>query len=284
LEKEGLAWMRDRKCIACHHGPFLLWSHIEARRHGLSVDPKKVGDWTSQALALYLANHKNYEAKKNGCVEATNLLLGRAAGRPMDDKQARAFKTVADLLANGQKAEGFWTYEGQGLTWPAPEANEATSLQAVLALASADGPGDSLQRRQRALAWLKRQPRGEGAEVLALRLIVEARFGDPAGAKALAQELLARQNRDGGWSWARGRPSEAFATGQALYALARSGHRSDEPALGRARAFLLAGQRPDGSWHSPTRKPTRRDNPIADYWGTAWATIGLVQALPVRPE
>lgn len=30
LEKEGLAWMQDRKCISCHHGPFMLWSHREA--------------------------------------------------------------------------------------------------------------------------------------------------------------------------------------------------------------------------------------------------------------
>src|SRR4051794_32607672 len=32
LEKEGLAWMKERKCIACHHGAFMLWSHNEARQ------------------------------------------------------------------------------------------------------------------------------------------------------------------------------------------------------------------------------------------------------------
>src|SRR5207237_1376408 len=67
LEKEGLAWMAQRKCIACHHGPFLLWSHNEARRRGFAVDAKKVAAWTDQALALYLKDEKDHQKKKNGC-------------------------------------------------------------------------------------------------------------------------------------------------------------------------------------------------------------------------
>jgi cytochrome c peroxidase len=54
LEEKGLAWMNNQKCIACHHGAFLLWSHHEARTHGFAVDPKKFDNWSEQAVKLYL--------------------------------------------------------------------------------------------------------------------------------------------------------------------------------------------------------------------------------------
>ncbi len=50
--------------------------------------------------------------------------------------------------------------------------------------------------------------------------------------------------------------------------------------MARAWKYLVAGQRPDGSWYAPTKKPTAKDNPIAIYWGSAWAAIGLVRTLP----
>src|SRR5262245_5713691 len=135
LEKEGLAWMEERKCIACHHAPFLLWSHNEARRQGFPIEPRKIDAWTSQALGLYLAKQQENETKKNGCVEATNLLLGQVASA---DPAAEPLRTVSALLVNGQQEDGFWKYEGQGQKRPDSEANEATTLWAILALTAVE--------------------------------------------------------------------------------------------------------------------------------------------------
>jgi hypothetical protein len=48
--------------------------------------------------------------------------------------------------------------------------------------------------------------------------------------------------------------SDAWATGQALYALAHAGVKSDEPVIGRAHAFLIKTQRADGSWPMMSRQ------------------------------
>lgn len=278
LEKEGLAWLKERKCISCHHGPFMLWSHREALQRGLHVDAGKFDDWTGQALDFLLAKKTDMQAKKNGGVETMHMLL--AHGKPPADEK---HKTVAALLANAQQADGFWKYEGQGIDRAEAESNEATTAWAALALAPADDKA-LVQARQRGLAWLKKTKTGDGNEVAALRLLAAIRFGDTALVKDAAEELRSRQNADGGWSWAKARPSDPFGTGQALYALSWAGSARDDPAVARAVAYLLEKQRPDGSWYSPTRKPKTKDNPIAVYWGSAWATIGLVRTLPEKAK
>src|SRR5439155_1106742 len=80
-------------------------------------------------------------------------------------------------------------------------------------------------------------------EADALRLALYARLGRPAADREpAARRLLARQNSDGGWGQAKGMASDAFATGQALYALAEAGRPTDDPPVRKARAFL-AGAR-----------------------------------------
>jgi hypothetical protein len=77
--------------------------------------------------------------------------------------------------------------------------------------------------------------------------------------------------------------SDAWATGQALYALAHAGTKPDDPIIARAHAFLIRTQRPDGSWPM-TSRPTKPGGegsksliPITGA-GTAWAVLGLVRS------
>src|SRR6266478_3883176 len=75
LEKEGVAWMKDRGCMTCHHVPLLLWSHRAAQAHGLAVDVKKLAEWDEWTRKYSLANRnlfrlRNYELGK---VEAAKL-------------------------------------------------------------------------------------------------------------------------------------------------------------------------------------------------------------------
>jgi squalene-hopene/tetraprenyl-beta-curcumene cyclase len=101
----------------------------------------------------------------------------------------------------------------------------------------------------------------------------------------LARKIIERQNEDGGWSQAKGMTSDAWATGQALYALTHAGLEPNEPAISQGRAFLIKTQRPDGSW-AMTSRPTKPGGagstsliPITGA-GSAWAILGLVRSEP----
>src|SRR5262249_58572727 len=82
----------------------------------------------------------------------------------------------------------------------------------------------------------------------ALRLLLDARTGKAAEQlQARIHQLLKLQNADGGWSQTKDLASDAYATGQALYALSFAAVKKDRPAIQRAVAFLLATQSDDGS-------------------------------------
>jgi hypothetical protein len=57
-----------------------------------------------------------------------------------------------------------------------------------------------------------------------------------------------------------------------------------DPAVAKARRFLMWTQRGDGSWHVLSRAYEPPE--FSSYMGTAWATLGLVKTLaepPTRP-
>jgi hypothetical protein len=98
--------------------------------------------------------------------------------------------------------------------------------------------------------------------------------------------------------------SDAYATGQALYALRQAGALgATSAAFRRGLRFLLDTQQPDGSWlvktrlHSPapisppffdSGFPNGRDQ-YSSFAGSAWAVMGMLESLPevaqpVKPE
>jgi hypothetical protein len=101
--------------------------------------------------------------------------------------------------------------------------------------------------------------------------------------------LAASQRADGGWNQLPGMGSDAYATGQALYALSAAGKVPTGDAIyQKGISYLLRTQAQDGSWHVKTRsiwfQPYFESGfPYAyDQWisvaGTAWATMGLSMA------
>lgn len=102
----------------------------------------------------------------------------------------------------------------------------------------------------------------------------------------LAMPLLASQHADGGWGQNPNLPSDAYATGQTLYALYHAADVSiSDAAFERGLRYLLATQFEDGSWHVKSRSP--KFQPYfesgfphgQDQWisssATGWASMAL---------
>lgn len=174
--------------------------------------------------------------------------------------------------------------------------------------------------RDRALGWLSKHKFIDQNQSWNLRLLVAQRFGKAEEKQKLVDELLRQQNADGGWSQTasgpteapkeydekeaaapakpkdmppapakaatapakvENRPSDAMATGQTLYALAKAGFDSQHPAVQRALSYLVRTQTKDGSWRVPIRSQKNSGTALSHY-GTGWAALGLMQTLPSR--
>ena len=142
------------------------------------------------------------------------------------------------------------------------------------------------KRVERARRWLW-NAKPENTEGRVYQILGLAWAGAPsAKLQPLAKGLLAEQRADGGWAQLPGTRSDAYATGQVLYALrAGAGIVQSEPAVERGRRYLLANQLEDGTWYvrrrafpfQPTMKsgfPHGRDSWISAA-ATSWAVLGL---------
>jgi squalene-hopene/tetraprenyl-beta-curcumene cyclase len=296
LEKGGVAWMQQKGCVSCHNVAFLIWSHNDAAERSVAVDDKKLADWTDWSWKFSRSRRSStrpleVENDGGGIDTLDQLLLGRrapgATGAPHGDAFAQDLR---DLIVHWQQADGSWKAAGQlpAQHRPVAETNSVTTMWTVLALATLDRGQASDDAIKRALAFLKTVEPGISTESLIGKLLVERRFGQRERADELLRELLARQHADGGWSWRKdAADSDAFATGQALYALTEAQLPTDAAPIERGCSYLVGSQKPDGSWPVSPRAISSATNegrlarltPIYEYWGSAWAIIGLTHTL-----
>lgn len=108
----------------------------------------------------------------------------------------------------------------------------------------------------------------------------------------IAKKLKAMQNADGGWSQLQGTGSDAYATGEALYALFESGSiRAKDAIYQQGLSYLLKTQDKAGAWIVATRAyavqpfissqfPPYDENQFISATASNWATIALLNALP----
>lgn len=182
-------------------------------------------------------------------------------------------------LVGFQQPDGSWKPNGQlfGMNRSRDEAIAITTMWTAVAL------GATSDAAAKAVAFVRKSPRGKTTEWLVARALLEITFGERGASEEFVRELRSRQNPDGGWSALPEAAGDAFATGLALYVLG-----SADAAVPRARKFLVESQSEDGSWAIPIApwsksgskpEPNPRLESIYRYWGTAWAAIGLARTL-----
>ena len=165
----------------------------------------------------------------------------------------------------------------------------AIAIQAARSYMIPQRTSEFQNRIRTATKWLAATSPRNGEE-RAMRVLGLAWAGtQPRVLRAAADHLISVQRADGGWAQLDTLESDAYATGQALYAL-HVGGRLSAQVLKRGARFLLDTQLADGSWHVRSRSYPVQSNYFEtgfphgrDQWisaaGTSWACIGLSLAI-----
>lgn len=296
LEKSSSAWRSERKCVSCHQVPFAVWALNEGKARGFTaVDAKKVDDLTAWAFDWCFTDAPKGEKTGGHHLTAVFMILSQAGVTAPDDA-VKIYPFFETFFAKRQKPDGSWR-EGRQIriNGAQREADDCDTMWTLLAIKSLERLGDKIPadtrkalatERDKGLAFLKDAKPGKRIDWLALRVLVAKEYEAPERAKELLRDLLAEQNDDGGWGYVRGGESYAHTTGEVLYCIGNMGMGESDAAVKKAWKHLVRSQQRDGWWHCKTRelfstKPdTIRDTSI--HWGTAWATIGLMQTLPKK--
>jgi hypothetical protein len=286
LAKDNLTWKEKRQCAECHHAPFTIWALSEGKKRGYAVDEKALTDLTAWAVA------KDIPAKtgKQDPIDVNQAPLLLALGVEAGDATATqdGLKKLLASVLGDQRADGSWKLALEFR--PIGSSPETLTTLALLALSAPNAPDlgeEGKAAREKGLKWLRAAHSDDEPQAAALRLILWRRLGLAAGEwEPLLKRLRGAQNADGGWGQTKGAKSDAYATGQALHALAEAGVKPDDAAVGKGQSFLAKTQREDGAWPMVSRaimrdgKPPKNLDPIT-HAGTAWAVLGLVRSSPV---
>lgn len=287
IAKAGDVWIEEKNCNGCHHLPELLWSHREAQRRGFAIDQKKYDEWLGWALPKV----KSIAAG----VEQVAFMALALPQHPPEDAQ----KLMTDAL----QKDGSWKPAGQFVAQrrATDEAKLNFMRLFLLALAGTEG-GRKVADEARAKAgtWMAATQMThppQSIEAVAFQALYAQKFGLTEERDTARSALLKHQREDGGWSWVIGDPqSDALATGQVLYVLHQLGDMdATKDALTRAQQWLIRTQAEDGSWpvkvgwyskndRTDPKKPgsLKAVTGIYSDWAAGWATIALLQGLPVR--
>jgi hypothetical protein len=289
LAKDALAWKAEHNCASCHHAALVVWSMREAKQRGHAVDEPVLAEMTKWVAES--GDGKTGVPRPEGIPKALNakavyFALGLEADPKPDDVAQAGLKRFLNTVKDDQLDNGSWA------AWPDTrppifgKSDESMTALATLALlpAAAEDEG-AKSARDKAIRWLAETKSDDDPQAVAMRLVLWQRVGRPVQEwEPLVRRIKERQNTDGGWSQAQEMASDAWATGQALYALAHTGVKPDDPLVARAQAFLIKTQRDDGSWPM-TSRPTKPGGegckslvPITGG-GSAWAILGLVRSL-----
>jgi ankyrin repeat protein len=287
LQHADTVFLTTAGCISCHNNSLFQMTAAAARRTGFSVDEAAVREQMTRTRA-YLESWRERELQDiaiPGRIDTTSyILVGLAAAAYPPDPATDA---LALYVKRRQLADGSWHVASHR---PPIESSDiavtALSLRALQTYAPAPLTIDYARAIQRGAAWLAHATPKSNEDHAYLVLGLTWAGASRAAIRRAANAVIAHQRADGGWSQIATLPSDAYATGQALTALAESGViRPGDPVYQKGVRFLLETQLEDGSWYVRSRAipiqpyfdsefPHSKDQFISAA-ATNWATMAL---------
>jgi hypothetical protein len=280
-----------------------LWALSEAEQQGYAIDRKFLADTIESLLGSkdkLLASRifPDPSAPPDPRPQGRGLNMGlpflAVAARSLPKRepgQEESLKRIAEEIVTKQQPDGSWEFFATLRRPPINESQTTDAAWIIMALQGETGPDAPESQREalsRAIAWYNAAKPSDLHQDKVLKVLIWARSALPRESiDATIDELLALQRPDGGWSQTvPDMKSDAFATGQTLYALSLAGYTADRPEIKRGMDFLVATQAPDGSWPMTSRATPDGSPGSATLLtpitcaASSWATLGLARLAP----
>jgi hypothetical protein len=294
LEKSGYLFTeRSRlKCAGCHHTTLTSMVAASAREKGIPV----IDSFSDKRVEAMIRNLK-FASNPNLIDQfltvnfnAPYTLLGLYA----ENYPAGIITDISvDYMISQAKPDGSFLTESGRVPLETGDIHcAAFSIRAIQLYASAAKKNhvDALVKRTR--RWLETQNPDQQQEIV-FQLLGMQWCGSSQDLKIpVAQKLIAMQHADGGWSQLTTLGSDAYATGQALYALCESGMaKPSDEVYQRGISYLLKTQETTGVWYVQTRSyaiqpffsssfPPNDESQFISAAATNWADLALLEGLP----
>jgi len=291
LQRAGTGFFQQSGCVSCHHQDMAVLATSAARAGGVRLDEKAAAEHIKMMEAQWTGMQEmKLERMDTGGLadgEILSLVALGAARYPANS----VTDGLAGYVASYQHRDGSWWLGGTSRA-PFEEGRIGRTALAMHALQLYAPPArkpEFEQRIVRARDFLAgARPATNDDRALQLAGLHWAGAGAEE-LRALGRAVLAAQREDGGWAQNRNLPSDAYATGESLWALNESGVlKPSDPAYQRGLKYLLSTQWEDGSWYVASRAPKfqpyfQSGFPYDhDQWissaATAWAVMAVAPA------
>jgi ankyrin repeat protein len=294
LEKNDPTFFTSGGCSSCHNQNVVDYAVGVARSHGIAVDEKAI-------VARQKLNKASFGAAGPALAERADTpgspdlsLFALTAMAAIDQAPDRMTDFMIANMVAQQHADGHWHITG--VRPPMEDGDVPRTAMGIRAIKAYGPPGRAAEMNERvarAKAWLA-AAKPTTQEDRNMQLLGLAWAGDDEKSlQGRVKAILDQQRPDGGWAQRDSLTSDAYATGETMYALVQAAKFSTkDPAYQRAVKFLLSQQRADGSWYVASRSPKFQPYfesgfPYGhDQWissmATGYATAAL--ALAIEPS
>lgn len=287
LQRSAESYAAQRSCFSCHHQGLVALAVTAAKARGFYVDAERIRE-QSVFTHDYFTERRDQvaagEGVPGGAYNTGYALLSLARDNWQPDTTTDA---LIEYLFHKQEDNGRWRIRTHR---PPLEDSDftATALSIrALQLYARNGREEEMQKRiAHAREWLGASTPTTTEDKAFYLLGLHWSKSPKEAIDRAAEQLLSEQRDEGGWAQLAEMKSDAYATGQVLWALQRGGGLSvSNEAYRRGIEFLLQTQEEDGSW-----KVVTRSKPIQTYFetdfphgksqfisvcGTSWATMVL---------
>lgn len=275
LEGAALDWQTTHRCYGCHVQTQALMGLSIAQKNSYTVSSHDIAE-----MASYLQSGINKDGslsfESSGSLTAVQHLAmalaycNRLTGVPYDGNLVK----LSDWLISKQEPGGVFSIDR--VEPPIEQGPVMTTVNSLLCIGRTWETTKESRFRDsldKGLKWLGsadiKTTQDCIYQIIALSTL--DREGSKDIIRRRVEELYAMQCPDGGWSELPTLGSNAYSTGQALYALKTAGESVADQRFKKGVDNLLATQQVQGSWpcvNSQAKRPS-------DFSATMWAVIGL---------